>query len=488
MTKSLVDIVGSENFFDDVEVLDRWSKDYSFVTQRRPVAVVKVKDSDAVQRVVKWANDTKTPLVPVSSGQPHFRGDTVPSAGGAVIVDLSEMKKIIRVDRRNRYALIEPGVTYSELQKELAGFEMKVPMPLLPKSSKSVLASLLEREPVLMPNIQWVLLDPLGCVDIIWGCGEEYVSGEAGANVNPGALAEQWARNLDQIFPYGPGMWDAYRIVSGAQGTMGIVRWASVRCELIPRKYCLYFITSERLDVLLKFMARYLRFRYGDETLLLNCWNMASILGRDAKEIAELAKNMPKWTLILTLAGYDILPEERVEYQNEDVNNLAQQYGLKLQSKLSDVDGSQMYGILNRPSGDPYWKTKYKGSCQEIFFLTTVDKIPAFETIMCSVAEESGYPTVEIGGYIQPQQHGVAYHVEFDLPYDPNNLAEAERVKNILVKASDKLLRHGAYFSRPYGVWSSMVYGSDYINTYVLKELKKIFDPNNVMNPGKLCF
>jgi FAD/FMN-containing dehydrogenase len=48
-----------------------------------------------VQKLVKLANETMTPLVPVSSGPPHFRGDTVPGIGGAVIVDLSGMKKII---------------------------------------------------------------------------------------------------------------------------------------------------------------------------------------------------------------------------------------------------------------------------------------------------------------------------------------------------------------------------------------------------------
>ena len=61
-----------------------------------------------------------TPLVPVSSGAPHFYGDTVPSVPGAVMVDLSRMDKIIKVDARNRIAVIEPGVTYGQLQPALA--------------------------------------------------------------------------------------------------------------------------------------------------------------------------------------------------------------------------------------------------------------------------------------------------------------------------------------------------------------------------------
>ena len=61
------------------------------------------------------ANETQTPLIPVSSGAPHFRGDTVPSVAGSIIVDLSKMKKIINIDRPRRVAMVEPGVTFGEL-------------------------------------------------------------------------------------------------------------------------------------------------------------------------------------------------------------------------------------------------------------------------------------------------------------------------------------------------------------------------------------
>ena len=118
----------------------------------KPLMVVKPKNADDVQDIVKWANQTKTPLVPISSGLPHFRGDSVPSAEGAVIMDLSGMKRIIMMDRRNRVALIEPGVTFSQLQPELAKQGMRLSMPLLPRASKSVLGSLLEREPIMNPR------------------------------------------------------------------------------------------------------------------------------------------------------------------------------------------------------------------------------------------------------------------------------------------------------------------------------------------------
>src|SRR4030042_4860248 len=111
----LTKIVGSDNVLDSPAVLEKYSKDSSFVTQIMPRCVVKPGNADEVQKIVKWANETLTPLVPVSSGLPHFRGDTVPSVDGAVIVDLSRMNKIMRVDPVNRVAMVEPGVPFGKL-------------------------------------------------------------------------------------------------------------------------------------------------------------------------------------------------------------------------------------------------------------------------------------------------------------------------------------------------------------------------------------
>ena len=54
--------------------------------------------------------------------------------------------------------------------------------------------------------------------------------------------------------------------------------------------------------------------------------------------------------------------------------------------------------------------------------------------------------------------------------------------------ASVALSDRGAFFSRPYGSWADMAYGKDPATAEALRKVKKIFDPNNVMNPGKLCF
>src|SRR4030042_2052841 len=94
--EKLMEIVGAGNISRNQSALDEYSGDLSLVARVKPEYVVRPENAGQVQKIVKWANETLTPLVPVSSGPPHFRGDTIPSAGGAIIIDLSRIKRIIR--------------------------------------------------------------------------------------------------------------------------------------------------------------------------------------------------------------------------------------------------------------------------------------------------------------------------------------------------------------------------------------------------------
>jgi FAD/FMN-containing dehydrogenase len=49
-------------------------------------------------------------------------------------------------------------------------------------------------------------------------------------------------------------------------------------------------------------------------------------------------------------------------------------------------------------------------------------------------------------------------------------------------------MENGAFFSRPYGGWAKIVYARYPDGVKALRKLKDIFDPNNILNPGKLCF
>jgi FAD/FMN-containing dehydrogenase len=463
-------IVGAENVVDDPAILEDRSRDMSFAVGCRPLVVVRPRQARQVHEIVKWASRTSIPLIPVSSGPPHFRGDTVPALGG-VVVDLSGMNKVLRIDRRNRVAMIEPGVTFAHLKPEVEKHHMRLMLPLAPRGTKSVMASYLEREPILVPKYHWDMSDPLCCAELVFGTGDLF---RTGAAAGPGTLDEQWESGQAQKNPLGPGPSDLFRVVQGAQGTLGVVTWATIRLELLPSVKRLFMVGCQRVDEITDFIYWLQRLKLGDECLVLDRLNLASILEQDPQSIEECRSALPPYILTFVVAGYNRLPEDRVDYQTKDVAEVA--------------DAGKLLQVLSEPSAEPYWKLRYRGNNADIFFLTTLDRSPQFIEIMQRVAWETGFPPNSIGTYIQPIQQGRSCHVEFTLAFDPADEMDVARTKRTFEQASKALMHQGAFFSRPYGMWADMTSNQYAENVIALRKVKKIFDPNNVMNPGKLCF
>lgn len=484
--KALVEIVGAENVIDDRAILDSYAADLSYSPKRIPWFVVRPKTVQEVQSLVMWANHTGTPLIPVSSGFPHFHGDTVPCRPESVVVDLSRMNRIKKIDRRNKIVIVEPGVTYAELGPELAKVGLRICRPLLPRPNKSVVASLLERQPTTIPRFNYSLPEPLRTCGVVWGSGEIAFTGEAGNG--PMDLEEQWTRGVAQVDPKGPNATDLMRLLTGAQGTMGIVVWASIKCELIPSAHRYVYVEGKRLEDLVDFCYKAERIRIGDEVMCVNAAQLATMTGDSPETIEKLKSCLPAWTVVIGLAGAGYFPEERVQVQEHDLQHLAQHCGLNVLGGLPGIGSAELARAFSNCSGETYFKLKLKGGCQDIFFLTTLDKAPQFVATVFSIAERHRYPSSDIGVYVQPQHQGVSQQIEFNLPYNPADSREVEMVKAIYDEASEALISQGAYFSRPYGAWAEMVYSRDATATRILRIVKGIVDPNNVLNPGKLCF
>jgi FAD/FMN-containing dehydrogenase len=484
--EKLVKIVGAGSVSDRPASRDAYSRDMSFVNTVRPAGVVRPKNAREVQALVKLANETLTPLVPVSSGPPHFRGDTVPGAGGSIIVDLSKMKKIINVDRPRRVAMVEPGVTFGELIPAAAREGIRLNMPLLPRKTKTVIGSLLEREPVIMPKYQWDISDPLACVEVIFGSGDEFRTGQA---AGPGTIKEQWAVGGVQKAPYGPGVASWHRLIQGAQGTIGIVTWASMRCELLPALEEPFVVGSSSLSPLMELASWLVRLRMVNECFILNNTDLAAIFARKwPKDYHDFKNALPTWTLFYVVAGYEFYPEERVAAYIKDVTKITQRLGVEAVRSVGGISANEILKAVQQPCADPYWKLRYKGAFEDVLFLTINDKLEDLISVMNNLAEKAGYPVADMGVYVQPIVQGTGVHVEFSLFYDPASASEAGRVRELAAAAVKSLMAHGAFFSRPYGENAGLIVNRNAASAAVLNKLKNIFDPNHVMNPGKAGF
>jgi FAD binding domain-containing protein len=83
-------------------------------------AVVSPETAEQVQEIVRIANEFGVPLSPVSTGKNNGYGGAQPRLFGAVVVNTGDrMNRIIEVNERFGYALLEPGVTYFDLYEYL---------------------------------------------------------------------------------------------------------------------------------------------------------------------------------------------------------------------------------------------------------------------------------------------------------------------------------------------------------------------------------
>jgi FAD/FMN-containing dehydrogenase len=483
LKEKLVDIVGNANVISGEDHLQEFTQS-NIGSGEKPMFVVKPGAAKQIEQLIGLAKDLRLNLVPASSGPPHMKGGTLLGKKG-VVVDLSEMKKIMLIDRRNKVALVEPGVTFSQLQDEADKNNLKVLSPLLPKANKSVLASYLERDPILIPKYHWDITDPLLCTEIIFGNGRFYRTGSAGG---PGSIKQKIEAKSMFKNPLGPGQTDLMKIVQGAQGTMGIVTWASVKLEVKPSIHRMYFAADDNLERLIDFSYRVLRPKLADEFFILNRQAFAALSAQSKEDRSGTTENEEAYVAAYGVSGYDVCPEERVAFQEEDITKIAQQAGVKIANTYMGVTGSKFSRIIAGPSAEPYYKNKIKGGSADIHFLSTMDKAGGFIDVMAGCASEQGYPVSELGIYIQPILFGRACHIEFSLYYDPEDKAASEKIRQLHPSASEALASAGAFYSRPYGCWSDLAYSRCSDTARALRKVKEIFDPGHVLNQGKLVF
>ena len=123
-------VVGDEWVFtsdEDVALYrDAYSPYWGEPEEKLASAAVAPGRVEEVQDVVRIANELKIPLYPISTGKNLGYGGSAPVYSGSVVLDLKRMNRILEVDEKQAYCLVEPGVSYFDLYRHLQGNNIRL--------------------------------------------------------------------------------------------------------------------------------------------------------------------------------------------------------------------------------------------------------------------------------------------------------------------------------------------------------------------------
>lgn len=458
-----------------------FTRDASGLEGERPLAVVRPKDAADVKPLVEAARAIGVGLVPVSSGGEHHRGDTL-CAAQTVVVDLRGLSRIVRVDRRNRVFIAEPGVTFADLVPALAANGLRPMLPLGPRPEKSVLGAYLEREPTIQPRFQWDASDPLLCTEVVFGTGELFRTGSA---AGPGTLEEQWLAGDAQKNPMGPGQSDLVRVLQGAQGTIGIVTWCSAKCEPLPARETLHLVEAKSLAALVPVARHLLRRGHADILFFADARALAALLADEREDFVRARESAAPWTLVFSVSDGAWFPEERRSFVLRELREALAASGLGEASVAPYGTLRDLMTRITRPDltrERAWWKKACLPATREIFFQTTLDRAERLLLVAEGVLAASGLSRDDVLTTVQPQLGGHVCHVELDLAFEPER---APRVAAAFAALARELDGAGAFFSRPYGPLVEVAFEGASAAPLVPR-IQRLFDPDQILSPGRL--
>lgn len=124
------DTVGAQWVFTSPEDVglyrDAYSPYWDEPEERVASAAVAPSTLEEVQAVVRVANEHRVPLYAISTGRNLAYGGSAPVYSGSVVLDLKRLNRVIEVDERNAYALVEPGVSYFDLYEHITKHNLDV--------------------------------------------------------------------------------------------------------------------------------------------------------------------------------------------------------------------------------------------------------------------------------------------------------------------------------------------------------------------------
>ena len=447
--KSLLEIVGEEHVSTRPEELYIYSHDLGTTEPHRPDYAVAPKTTQEVQQVVKLANREKIPVVPLGGGL-SLAGLAVPLRGG-IALDLKRMDRIIEVNERARYVVVECGVSQGQLTSYL---ERHHP-------------NLYHSEPGAPPQATIagnIAIHGQGDLAQVYGFNSDMVNGlevvlPTGeiCKIGSCSISPHWF-TLHPLPDLG--------LFLGWNGTTGIITRVSLR--LYPSK--------KIRDVE--------QFAVEDEELVpevvykITHTEMAEDVVAFSQAIPPLANELHTINIFMTADS-----ERELEFKKWLIwDDTLGDYIKKGDGGFVNLSPEMKFELARRPQISKTSDWKKGGGFEYVGAIMPVETYPECYRRGVEISTRHDIPYTVLGRII-----GRSHAMMFSWTYafnraDPESIRQA---RNALHETDDLALELGGT------IWKPGVYGQKIVmeridpNTLqLMKKVKQLLDPNGIMNPG----
>ncbi len=452
LEKAILDIVGEDHYTRNIIELVSYACDAS-IHANRPVCAVFPESAQQISEILRLANREKIPVTPRGAGT-GLSGMAVPVKSG-ILLDLSRMNEILKISITDRLAVVQPGVVYANLEKALAPYGFFFPPD--PASGKvSTLGG----------N---VATNAGGLKGAKYGTTRDYVLGLQ-VVLPDGRIMRTGSKAMKSVSGY-----DLTRLFVGSEGTLGVVTEITLKINPRPTATSTALGTFDNLGNAGRAINEIMHSGIVPSAL--------EILGRET--IAAINQNtdlhLPEVDAML-LVETDGYTEAETTYQIQKVIDVfrANHAG---EIKLADGEAEannlwaarkSAYAVLSRikPSSVLEDVTVPMSHITEL--LKGVQDISARHGIRIATFGHAG------DGNLHPQ-------ILYD-DYDPGQVEKMEKASADLFQLA---LRLEGTLTGEHGIGLSkapfMTLEHDPVAMDMMRTLKKTFDPNNILNPGKMA-
>jgi glycolate oxidase len=211
IVSQLRDIVGPEHVITDIDALENYAHDETPGYSAMPALAVKPASTAEVAAVMKLAHGHAVPVTPRGGGTSLSAG-AVPVLGG-IVLSLERMNRIRDIDQANLMAVVEPGVVHGELDKALAQAGLFFPPDPVSLDSCTIGGNIAENAG--------------GPRAMKYGVTKNYVTGLE-VVLCDGTVMRLGGKLLKNVTGY-----DLIDLIVGSEGTLAVVTEATIR--VLPR-------------------------------------------------------------------------------------------------------------------------------------------------------------------------------------------------------------------------------------------------------------